>query len=171
MENINLKTFSQINIALVNPQIPQNTGNIGRLAAGVNAKLIIAGKPKFSLDDKYLKRAGLDYWKYINLELIEDLEKFFFLYSVDKYYYALITKFGQKRYDEIYKDVVSNKNEVLFLFGNETEGLSSVIHNKFYNQRYYIPMNQNHVRSINLANSVAIVIYSFLKELDFKFWS
>lgn len=169
MKDINLETVSQINIALVNPQIPQNTGNIGRLAAGVNGKLIIVGKPKFSLDDKYLKRAGLDYWKYINLEVIEEIEKFFSIYSAEKYYYALITKFGQKRYDEIYKDVVSSKKEVLFLFGNETEGLPSSIHNKFYNQRYYIPMNSNHIRSINLANSVAIVVYSFLKDLDFKF--
>jgi tRNA (cytidine/uridine-2'-O-)-methyltransferase len=157
-----------LKIALINPQIPQNTGNIARLAAGINGRLILVGKLGFSLDDKYLKRAGLDYWEYVDLETIDSIQFFLDKYPPDEYYYAMVTKFGNKRYDKIYEDALNNKKEVLFVFGNETEGLPDSLHSRFKSQRYFIPMNDKHIRSLNLSNSVALVIYDYLRQMDFR---
>jgi tRNA (cytidine/uridine-2'-O-)-methyltransferase len=157
-----------LKIALINPQIPQNTGNVARLAAGINGRLILVGKLGFSLDDKYLKRAGLDYWEYVDLETVESIQFFLDKYSPDEYYYAMVTKFGNKRYDKIYEDALNNKKEVLFVFGNETEGLPDSLHSMFKSQRYFIPMNDKHIRSLNLSNSVALVIYDYLRQMDFR---
>ncbi|MCB4204097.1 tRNA (cytidine(34)-2'-O)-methyltransferase [Deferribacterales bacterium Es71-Z0220] len=157
-----------LNIALINPKIPQNTGNIARLAAGINAKLILVGELGFSLDDKYLKRAGLDYWDYVDLEYLDSLDLFEQKYLPEDYYYALITKFGNKRYDNIFSEVKRCNKMPMFVFGNETEGLPSLFHKKFENQKFYIPMNSLHIRSLNLSNSAALVVYDYLRQDDFR---
>lgn len=159
--------LKMLKIALINPKIPQNTGNIARLAAGINAKLILVGDLGFSLDDKYLKRAGLDYWDNVDFEYIDNIKYFKEKYSPISYYYALLTKFGDKRYDNIFFEVKKSKKLPMFVFGNETDGLPDLLHNEFQNQRFYIPMNKLHVRSLNLSNSCALVVYEYLRQDNF----
>jgi len=157
-----------LNIALINPKIPQNTGNIARLAAGINSKLILVGELGFSLDDKYLKRAGLDYWDYVDFEYIDTIERFKQKYTPESYYYALITKFGNKRYDNIFTEVKRFNKMPMFIFGNETEGLPILFHEDFINQKFYIPMNKLHIRSLNLSNACALVVYDYLRQDNFR---
>lgn len=151
-------------IALYEPQIPQNTGNIARLAAGIGCELILLGKLGFSLEDRYLKRAGLDYWEHVKLTHISDVCMFFNIFQNS--YLAFVTKFGQYRYDKIFDKSGCGKKDVVMVFGNETVGLPQDIHEKYNEQRFFIPMNSN-VRSLNLSNSVAIVVYEYLRQTGF----
>lgn len=151
-------------IALYEPQIPQNTGNIARLAAGIGCELILLGKLGFSLEDRYLKRAGLDYWEHVKLTHMSDVCMFFKIF--ENSYLAFVTKFGQYRYDKIFDKSGFGKKDVVMVFGNETAGLPHDIHEKYSEQRFFIPMNSN-VRSLNLSNSVAIVVYEYLRQTGF----
>lgn len=149
-------------IILVNPEIPQNTGNIARLSAGLGVELILAGKRGFSLEDRYLKRAGLDYWKNVRLRCIDDLAELKDLIAQTDNV-AFISKFGTKTYTEI---PTGDYNETLLIFGNETGGLPSEFHEEYKNQMYRIPMSGN-IRSLNIANSVAIVAYDYYRKNNF----
>ena len=151
-------------IALYEPQIPQNTGNIARLVAGIGCELILLGRLGFSLEDKYLKRAGLDYWEHVRLAHVNDIDLFFRTYESS--YIALITKFGKYTYDEIFRMSGCGKRDLVMLFGNETVGLPQDIHERYSENRFFIPMNNN-VRSLNLSNSVAIVAYEWLRQTGF----
>jgi|Wag4MinimDraft_11_1082651.scaffolds.fasta_scaffold00018_27 tRNA (cytidine/uridine-2'-O-)-methyltransferase len=149
-------------IALINPEIPQNTGNIARLTAGIGVELILVGTIGFSLEDRYLKRAGLDYWDKVNLKVVLDLKEFESM--LDKFECsAFISKFGNKLYTEI--PLVSS-GDTLLVFGNETRGLPDNFHQKYSDFFYRIPMNEN-IRSLNLSNSVAIVAYDYLRRTGF----
>lgn len=149
-------------IALINPEIPQNTGNIARLTAGIGAELMLVGTIGFSITDKYLKRAGLDYWDNVKLKVVPDIEEFENMF--DKFeYVAFVSKFGHKRYTEI---PLVSYGEILLVFGSETKGLPDDFHKKYVDFFYRIPMNGK-VRSLNLANSVAIVAYDYLRRNDF----
>lgn len=154
-----------LKIALFEPQIPQNTGNIARIAAGIGCELILIGKLGFSLDDRYLKRAGLDYWEHVNLNHIPETDRFFERYADN--YLAFVTKFGTIRYDSIFEKSENKTQKTVIVFGNETTGLPDYVHGRYRDQRFYIPMNKN-IRSINLSNSVAIVVYEYLKRTEFK---
>ena len=147
---------TKLNIVLYEPEIPQNTGNIVRLAACTNADVYLVGKLGFSIDSRHLKRAGLDYWDSVNIkrvELLEDLWKEF--PNNDFYYLTTKTK-------NIYTEVKFKDGDFL-VFGPETRGLpEDLIFAKGENS-ITIPMKDGQ-RSLNLSNSVAIVVYEALRQ-------
>ncbi len=146
-------------VALVEPEIPYNTGNIARLCVATSTSLIIAGTPSFSLDDRYLKRAGLDYWDELELIRFPLLEEFWD-WLEDKNF-ALLSKKGNKIYTKILFS-----NETVLVFGSETRGLPEEILKKYSPQTYRIPM-WGKVRSLNLSTSVGIILYEGYRQLKF----
>ena len=147
-----------LNIVLVEPQIPQNTGNIARTCAVTGAKLHIVKPMGFTVDDKKLKRAGLDYWHYLDITYYENLDDFFSKNDGEFFYFT--TK-GQHRYSDVeYKD-----NSYL-IFGREDAGLPEELLVKNPDTCVRIPMRSD-IRSLNLSNSVAIGVYEVLRQWDF----
>lgn len=152
-----------IKIALIEPEIPQNTGNIGRICVGADCELLLVGKLGFSMEDKYMKRAGLDYWKKVQLERIESVDEFFEKYDNSEYTLAFLSKKADKLYTEI---PAKNDGSLILIFGKETLGLSDYILKKHSERCYRIPTTGN-VRSLNIANTVSIVTFDVLRRLDF----
>ena len=146
------------NIVLVEPEIPMNTGNIGRLSLASGSVLHLVKPFGFQLDDKRLKRAGLDYWKYISVNIYESIEDFFFKNKEEKIVY--FSSSANKNYTNI-----NFEDNMFFLFGKESVGLSKEITEKNSDSLYKIPIYTNHVRSLNLANAVSIVVYEGLRNL------
>jgi len=147
-----------LNVVLVEPEIPQNTGNIARTCAAANVRLHIVGKMGFSVNDKYLKRAGLDYWHFLDITYYDNLEDFFDKNKGDFFYFT--TKALHKHTDAIYPD-----NSYLF-FGKETAGLPEELLKANPDTCVRIPM-QNDARSLNLSNSVAIGVYEVLRQWEY----
>lgn len=148
-----------INIVLVEPEIPQNTGNIARTCAVTGASLHLIEPLGFSLDEKHLKRAGLDYWDKLNISIYKDLYDFYNKNpNAERYYFS--TK-AQKRYtDVVYPD------GAFLVFGKETKGLPEPIVYGNPERAVRIPMGSG-LRSLNLSNSVAIAVYEALRQKDF----
>lgn len=146
------------NIVLYQPEIPANTGNIARTCVGTNTRLHLIRPLGFSIDDKQVKRAGLDYWKDLDLVVWDSFEEF--LENTEDKHYYLITKFGETNYSDF---DFSNKNdeEIYFIFGRETKGLPKQFREKYNNQCLRIPMSDK-VRSLNLSNNFSGVIKSIL---------
>lgn len=149
------------NIVLYQPEIPPNTGNIGRLCVGTNSILYLVGQLGFSLKDKALKRAGLDYWEHLSYFRIENLNELISNNKDKRFLY--VTKFG-KTY---YHDFKYNKDDFL-VFGSETSGLPKEIIKENFDNTLKIPMDTSFVRSLNLSNSVAIVLYEALRQIGFN---
>jgi len=147
-----------MHIVLVEPEIPGNTGNIARLCAATGCKLHLVRPLGFSVDDKYLKRAGLDYWNLVDISyynsIYEVLEKF-----KDNTKFLLTTK-AHKRYTDVKYD-----SESLLIFGKETAGLPEKLRLAYEDSCVRIPMIAE-ARSLNLSNSVAIVAYEALRQQD-----
>lgn len=148
-----------VNIALFEPEIPQNTGNIARSCAATGAGLHLIGPLGFSIEDKYLKRAGLDYWDKVNLNYYHSLEDFFHKHH-GKHIFFASTK-ASKTYDQ-----VSYYSDCFIMFGKETRGLPEALLKENYDQCIRIPMKDN-IRSLNLSSSVAIVLYEALRQIGF----
>ena len=148
-----------MNIVLVQPEIPQNTGNIARTCAATGAKLHLIEPLGFVLDDKHLKRAGLDYWDLMEYTVYKSWEEFLEKNPGANLYY-LSTKAPRDHTSVQYKE-----NDYL-VFGKETKGLEEQLLSDNYARCLRIPMRQE-ARSLNLANSVAIVLYEALRQLDF----
>ena len=146
------------NIVLVEPEIPMNTGNIGRLSLASGSALHLVKPFGFELDDKRLKRAGLDYWKYISVNIYENIEDFFLNNKEANMVY--FSSSATKNYTTI-----NFQDNMFFLFGKESVGLSKEITVKNSDNLYKIPIYTNHVRSLNLANAVSIVVYEALRNL------
>lgn len=144
------------NIVLFEPEIPQNTGNIARLCACTGSSLFLVGKLGFSLSDKYLKRAGLDYWDSVNITKYDTLEQLKADYPNSNFYY-LTTKSKN-----LYTDRKFKKGD-FFVFGPETRGLPEDLLKSEAQTAVTIPM-ANGQRSLNLSNSVAIVIYEAIRQ-------
>ena len=149
-----------MHIALVEPEIPPNTGNIARLCAATFTDLHIVGVTGFRMDDRTLKRAGLDYWDSVKLHRHIDLDRLYESLPVSRFLY-ITTK--TKR---IYSDWRFQDNDCL-IFGRETRGLPEDILNANADRCLTIPMPNPSVRSLNLATSVAIVLYEALRQLEF----
>lgn len=152
----NNKISSNFNIVLIEPEIPQNTGNIVRLCACTGAKLFLVGKLGFSISDKYLKRAGLDYWDSTSIAKYNSLEELKQEYNDSDFYY-LTTKTEKK-----YTDVEFNEGD-FFVFGPESRGLDEELLSKNKETCITIPMREGQ-RSLNLSNSVAIVVYEAIRQ-------
>lgn len=153
----------KINIVMVEPEIPQNTGNIARTCAAIGAKLHLVKPLGFEISDKYLKRAGLDYWDKLEIEEHESLEEFLCKYQPEKNHMYYATTKGQHCYSDV---DYSNMEEVFILFGKETKGLPEDLLQKHLKHTIRIPMRE-HLRSLNLSNSVAIVVYEVLRQAGF----
>ncbi len=148
------------NIALVEPEIPQNTGNIARTCAVTGSRLHLIKPLGFSLEDKYLKRAGLDYWSLVDITYYDSFEELRSQHPEELFYY-LTTKGKKSHFEAKYKE------NCFLVFGRETAGLPKLLLEK--NQEYClrIPM-LNDTRSLNLSNSVAIVLYEALRQVGFQ---
>lgn len=152
--------MSDINIVLHEPEIPQNTGNIARTCAATGAALHIIKPMGFTIDDKKLKRAGLDYWHLLDITYYEDLEDFFAKNPKAKVFY-FSTK-APRNYTE-----VSYNGKIFIMFGKESRGLPESLLEKNPDTCVRIPMRKN-LRSLNLSNSVAIAVYEIFRQNNFE---
>ena len=156
--------MKQLKIVLVEPQIPQNTGNIARTCAAIGAKLHLVHPLGFSISEKAVKRAGLDYWDKLEIEEHLSFEKFLEKYKPEENNMFFVTTKGKHVYSEPnYGDM----EEVFALFGKETKGLPEDTLQKYIDKTIRIPMRPT-LRSLNLANSVAIVAYEIMKQEKFE---
>ena len=151
-----------LNIVLVEPEIPQNTGNIARTCAAIGAKLHLVRPLGFEISDKYVKRAGLDYWDKLDIEEHNSLSDFLKKYTVNSNMFLVTTK-GQHCYSDI---DYSKLDEVFLLFGKETKGLPESLLKEHLENTIRIPMRET-LRSLNLSNSVAIVAYEVFRQNSF----
>lgn len=149
----------KLNIVLVEPEIPANTGNIARTCACTGASLHLVKPMSFSLDEKHLRRAGLDYWKYLDVTVYENLDDFFTRNAGGHFFYYT-TKARQRHTDIAYPD-----NSFL-VFGKETAGLPEELLKANPDSCVRIPMMDER-RSLNLSNSVAVGVYEALRQWDF----
>ena len=148
-------------VVLFNPQIPPNTGNILRICANTGSNLHIIKPIGFSLNEKSMRRAGLDYYSSVKMHVYDNLNDFLSKNNFNNIY--LITKFGKKRYDE-----VNYKRNDYLMFGSEINGLSEEVYEKLKKStRIFIPMFPEN-RSINLANAVSICVYEAWKQINFS---
>jgi tRNA (cytidine/uridine-2'-O-)-methyltransferase len=145
------------NIVLIEPEIPPNTGNIARLCAATGAVLHLVGKLGFSLDDRYLKRAGLDYWEYVSLQRWPDIESLQEVAVGGRFFY-LSTKVNRS-----YLDAGFQPGDFI-VFGKETKGLPEELLNANLDTSFTIPMPSGKVRSLNLSTSAGIVLYEALRQ-------
>ena len=150
--------MSKLNIVLLEPEIPQNTGNIARTCAATDASLHMIEPFGFKIDDSKLKRAGMDYWYHLDIHYYKNLDEFFEKNKDGNMWY-LTTK-GAKRYDQ-----AELRDGDYFLFGKETKGLPEELLHDNYDNAIRIPMIAD-ARSLNLSNSVAIVVYEAIRQND-----
>ena len=148
-----------INIVLVEPEIPQNTGNISRTCAATGMRLHIIEPIGFDISDRAVKRAGLDYWKYLDLTVYKNYEEF--LHKNHGQFYYCSTK-GQK----IYSDADMTDKSLYLEFGKEPKGLDEQLLKSNYDRCIRIPMIDD-ARSLNLSNSVAVIGYEALRQQGF----
>lgn len=147
------------NIVMVEPEIPQNTGNVARTCAVTGARLHLVGPMGFEIDDKKLKRAGLDYWHTLDISMYESIDEFFEKNKGGNFYFASTKSLNR------YCDVDFKDGDYI-LFGKETKGLDEELLKNNKDKCIRIPMGNNQ-RSLNLSNSVAIIVYEALRQNDF----
>lgn len=152
--------MAKINIVLLEPEIPQNTGNIARTCAATGASLHLIRPLGFEIDDRKLKRAGLDYWNELDITYYDGLSDFFNQHK-DVHIYFFSTK-APRAYTEI-----QYEQEVFLMFGKETRGLPEELLFENKEKCVRIPMRDK-LRSLNLSNSVAIAVYEVLRQYDFE---
>lgn len=149
-----------LNIVLVEPEIPQNTGNIARTCAATGARLHIIEPMGFKIDDKKLKRAGLDYWDLLDITYYKNIEDFFDKNNGEYFYFSTKAK-------HIYSDIKYPENTYLF-FGKETKGLPEDLLYKNPDRCVRMPMiNSSHARSLNLSNCVCVGAFEVLRQWGF----
>ncbi len=150
-----------LHIVFVEPEIPGNTGNIARTCAATNTKLHLVKPLGFNIDDKSVKRAGLDYWEYVDLEVHESIDDFMQKYA-DKRKFFISTK-GASFYTE-----VNYEDGDMFLFGRETRGLDRDLLEANREMTVRIPMSENtRLRSLNLSNCGNIILFEALRQIGF----
>jgi len=152
--------MSLLNIVLIEPEIPQNTGTIGRLCLALQSRLHLVKPLGFDISDQQLKRAGLDYWKYLDLKVHENIDSFFHDIPPD----ASMALFSKKA-GHVYTDFQYKKGMYL-IFGKETAGIPDWILNKYPTDTVRIPILDARVRSLNLANAVSIGAYEALRQVQ-----
>ena len=150
-----------LNIVFVEPEIPPNTGNIARTCAATDTKLHLVKPLGFDIDDRHVKRAGLDYWPYVDLEIHESLDDFIKKYG-EKRMWLATTKGGR-----LYTEVKYEDGDFI-LFGRETRGLPRDFIHENEEKAVRIPMSENtRARSLNLSNSANIILFEALRQLGF----
>lgn len=148
-------------IVLHSPEIPGNTGSIGRTCIALNLRLILIKPLGFDLSEKALRRAGLDYWKYVNLTVFENFEEYLQKENPESMFF--FSKTSPKNYFEA--PFTSNCH---LIFGSETKGLPPDILSEYASQTYSLPMYSEKVRSLNLSNVATAVAYEALRQINFS---
>ncbi len=148
-----------LNIVLIEPEIPNNTGNIGRLALASGSNLHLVKPFGFEINDTRLKRAGLDYWQHLNLHIYESTEEFFTKNKNANM--VFLSSHGTKDHWDI-----TFKDKMFLVFGKESVGLPKLIIENHLDKLYKIPLYSEYVRSLNLANAASIVVYEGLKQIQ-----
>ncbi|MBE5939203.1 MAG: tRNA (uridine(34)/cytosine(34)/5-carboxymethylaminomethyluridine(34)-2'-O)-methyltransferase TrmL [Lachnospiraceae bacterium] len=149
-----------LNVVLLEPEIPQNTGNIGRTCVATGTRLHLIEPMGFSVDEKSVKRAGLDYWQYLDVTVYKNFDEFLEKNPGAKIYMA--TTKGLNKYSDVKYD-----KDAYIMFGKESAGIPEEILMKHKEDAIRIPMNPD-IRSLNLSNSVAIVVYEALRQNNFE---
>lgn len=149
-----------LNIALYQPEIPHNTGAIGRTCLLTNTKLHLIKPLGFSVDDKVLRRTGLDYWKEVDITYYESFEEFYEI-NKDKRIFLSTTKATKFHSDVEYKD------GDFILFGRESSGVPDEINKLFKDTLIRVPMIESSTRSLNLANTASVVLYEALRQIKY----
>ncbi|MFD3203351.1 MULTISPECIES: tRNA (uridine(34)/cytosine(34)/5-carboxymethylaminomethyluridine(34)-2'-O)-methyltransferase TrmL [Bacillus] len=152
-----------LHVVLYQPEIPANTGNIARTCAATNTTLHLIRPLGFSTDDKMLKRAGLDYWEFVNVVYHDSLEELFDAYEKGQFFF--ITKFGQQPHTSF--DYTDLDEDYFFVFGRETSGLPKDLIQNNMDRCLRLPMTE-HVRSLNLSNTAAILVYEALRQQNYR---
>ncbi len=152
-------TSGRFHIVLVAPEIPPNTGTTARLCAATNTALHLVGPLGFSIENRYLRRAGLDYWPHVDLHTYPDWDRFLAARSGAK------LRLFSARAGRPYTSVRYEPDDYL-VFGCETRGLPAALLERYAEQTFTIPMSGRHVRSLNLANAAAIVLYEALRQVE-----
>ncbi len=152
-----------LHVVLYQPEIPANTGNIARTCAATDTTLHLIRPLGFSTDDKMLKRAGLDYWEFVNVVYHDSLDELFEAYANGKFFF--ITKFGQKPHTSF--DYSNTEEDFFFVFGRETSGLPKELIENNMDRCLRLPMTE-HVRSLNLSNTAAILVYEALRQQNYR---
>ena len=147
-----------LNIVLIEPEIPNNTGNIGRLALASGSNLHLVKPFGFELSDKRLKRAGLDYWQHLNVIYYENTEAFFAKNKDEKM--VFLSSHGTKHHWDI-----PFEDNLFLVFGKESVGLPKELIQNKSEELFKIPLYSKHIRSLNLANAVAICVYEGLRQI------
>ncbi|WP_282040716.1 tRNA (cytidine(34)-2'-O)-methyltransferase [Winogradskyella flava] len=147
-----------LNIVLIEPEIPNNTGNIGRLALATGSRLHLVKPFGFEIDDKRLKRAGLDYWQHLDVIYYESIDDFFKNNKDAKMIF--LSSHGQQSHWDI-----DFSNDMFLVFGKESVGLPESLTEKHLENLFKIPMFSEHIRSLNLANAVSIIVYEGLRQI------
>lgn len=151
-----------INVVLFEPEIPGNTGNIMRTCAGTGTKLHLIKPLGFSLEDKYIKRSGVNYIEHCDYTVYENFDDFL---SKNKGTYYFLTRYGKKPHDSFdYSDINEN---IYLIFGKESTGIPKEILQNHLDNCMRIPMNKN-IRALNLSNSVAIMVYEVLRQQNYR---
>ncbi len=149
-------------IVLFEPEIPGNTGNIMRTCAGTNSHLHLIKPLGFSLENRYVKRSGVNYLEHCECTIYENWEDFL---SKNKGEFYFLTRYGKKPHTSF--DYSDTKKELYFIFGKESTGIPKEILKPHFDHCMRIPMT-DHIRALNLSNSVAIMIYEALRQQDYK---
>ena len=155
--------MSKFKIVLVAPEIPGNTGSIGRTAVALDLELILIKPLAFDIDEKAVRRAGLDYWKYVKLKIYESFDDFLEEEKPETEKLFLFSRFATKT---IFETKISKDSYLIF--GSETKGLPIEVKDKFASQLITLPMNSEHIRSLNLANAATAAAYEALRQIEFK---
>ncbi|WP_243293073.1 tRNA (uridine(34)/cytosine(34)/5-carboxymethylaminomethyluridine(34)-2'-O)-methyltransferase TrmL [Bacillus sp. FJAT-47783] len=151
-----------LHVVLYQPEIPANTGNIARTCAATNTTLHLIRPLGFSTDDKMLRRAGLDYWQFVNVVYYDSLDELFEKNQNGEFFF--ITKFGQKPHTSF--DYSNVDKDYFFVFGRETNGLPDEVIEQNMERCLRLPMTEN-VRSLNLSNTAAILIYEAMRQQNY----
>lgn len=150
-----------LNVVLFNPEIPQNTGNIGRTCVLTDSRLHIIRPTGFEITDKNVRRAGLDYWPFLELHMYDSFEELKEKYRDARFFFS--TTKGSVPYTE-----VEYHDEDFIVFGRESSGLPDSIRDGGYGTNIRVPMIESSTRSLNLSNTVAIVVYEAKRQTGFK---
>lgn len=155
--------MANFSIVLFSPDIPGNTGSIGRTCVALDLELILIKPYGFDLSEKAVRRAGLDYWKYVNLKEYDSWEDFIADRKPKENDLMLFSRFSNTNF---YEGKI-NKGSYL-IFGSETKGLPSEIKDQYKSQTYCLPMYSDHIRSLNLANCATAVAYEGIRQINFN---
>lgn len=154
--------MSKFKIVLVAPEIPGNTGSIGRTCVALDLELILIKPLAFDISEKAVRRAGLDYWKHVNLKVYENWNEFIENEKPVKENMFFFSRFATK---PLFKATI--KKNCFLIFGSETKGLPKEIKEEYIDQLVTLPMSSEHIRSLNLSNAATAAAYEALRQIEF----